>query len=148
ERENDWDCRIKEVMAQRIQNMAHLWFGRRLRKKFAWKAEQRKATERSTSKQRIVKFIAKRMRGFKARCRFERQLRCTWEKLWDIDSQKSFWYNHQSTVSQWEKPLMLSRYGDVEDPPPWIAIPPTEDQRFAGVVAVHFWHILGRTTLP
>lgn len=46
QREEDWDRRIKEVMARRIQNMAHLWFGRRSRAKFAWKGEQKRVNQR------------------------------------------------------------------------------------------------------
>jgi hypothetical protein len=86
QREEDWDRRIKEVMARRIQNMAHLWFGRRSRTKFAWKSEQKRVNQRrfsrplppppltvtsSTLKQTLVTFMSRKLRGFRARCRFE-----------------------------------------------------------------------------
>jgi hypothetical protein len=46
QREADWDQRLKEMMARRIQNMAHLWFGRKSRSKFTWKLEQRRVNEK------------------------------------------------------------------------------------------------------
>ena len=92
QREEDWDFRLKDMMIRRIQNMAHLWFGRKLRSKFAWKLEQKRVNERrliffhnhsyfyldfncyfniSSMKQTLVSFISRKLRGFKARRRFE-----------------------------------------------------------------------------
>jgi hypothetical protein len=84
QREVDWDQRLKELMARRIQSMARLWFGRKSRSKFAWKMEQRRVNEkrlpgirhspltlRSALKQTLVSCMARKLRGFKARCRFE-----------------------------------------------------------------------------
>lgn len=151
-------------------------------------------------KQTLVSFISRKIRGFKARCRFEyvysfiyyffkyflnifcfiliinrQQLHCTWEKVWDVTTQKLFWYNHQLQISTWEKPLLLMRYGDVENPPPWIVYeepentPEVDDNNTAITIntssssattttsqeqevkksqIVSYWHVPGQTYLP
>ncbi len=71
QREEDWDHRLKDLMVRRIQNMAHLWFGRKQREKFAWKGEQKRVNERSGMKQTLVTFLSRKVRGFRARNRFE-----------------------------------------------------------------------------
>jgi len=147
EKEKDWQARLEQIMAQRIQNMAHLWFGRRMREKNAWKAEQRKATERSHNKQKVVTFIARRMRGYRSRCRFELELHRTWEKVYDLETSRLFWYNHQSQESTWDRPLLLGRYGDVENPPPWVATTPAEGLQ-GSQTTVHYWHAVAKRSLP
>jgi hypothetical protein len=104
--------------------MAHLWFGRRSRSKFAWKSEQKRVNHRSALKQTLVSFMSRKLRGFRARCRFEQQLHVTWEKVWDVSSQRLFWFNHQTGEASWDKPRLLMRYGDVENPHPWVLLEP------------------------
>ena len=58
-------------MAQRIQNMAHLWFGRKARKKNEWRKEQLRLGERGALKQKVVSFLTKKFRAFKTSYKFK-----------------------------------------------------------------------------
>jgi hypothetical protein len=140
-RKEDWQKRIENVMARRIQNMAHLWFGRRKRKRLVWKLDQRQAEVRTMSKRQAVVFVGKKFRGYKARRRFERQLKCTWEKVWDLESRQLFYYNHHSEQALWERPRLLARYEDAENPPPWVASEVSAEGR------QEYWHVLARRTI-
>jgi hypothetical protein len=140
-RKEDWQKRLENVMAKRIQNMAHLWFGRKKRKKLVWKLDQRQAEVRTMSKRQAVVFLGKKFRGHKARRKFELQLKCTWEKVWDLESKQLFYYNHHSKESVWERPQLLVRYEDVENPPPWVA----SDVNGDGVQ--EYWHVIAKRTI-
>ena len=140
-RKEDWQRRLENVMARRIQNMAHLWFGRRKRTRMMWKLEQRAAEIRTMSKRKAVTFLGKKFRGYKARLRFRRQLKCTWEKVWDLDSKQLFYYNHHTQESLWDKPHLLIKYEDVENPPPWIA----SNANIAGVQ--EYWHVIAKRSI-
>jgi hypothetical protein len=93
------------------------------------------------------------------------QIHCTWEKVWDLQQQRLFWYNHQTKVeiivfrfifsqtSTWEKPLLLIRYGDVENPPLWVVIddPSQSDAPSIspdGSKKYSYWHVTGQKSLP
>jgi hypothetical protein len=98
------------------------------------------------------------------------QLHCTWEKVWDVATQKLFWFNHQTGESTWDKPRLLMRYGDVENPHPWVLLEDEQAQqevacpssslsrhRAQGVedppqpyapASCSYWHVPTQTSLP
>jgi hypothetical protein len=43
-------------------------------------------------------------------------------KVWDVARKRIFWHNHLTKESVWDKPLLLKRYGDIENPCPWHAM--------------------------
>ena len=140
-RKEDWQKRLENVMAKRIQSMARKRFAWKKRMKLVWKLDQRQAEVRTMSKRQAVVFVGKKFRGFKARLKFARQLQCTWEKHWDLESKQLFYFNHHSKESVWERPRLLVRYEDVENPPPWVAATAT-----AGGVQ-EYWHVIAKRTI-
>ena len=124
ERTRDWNFMTQSYMARRIQYMFRAWKGRRARRDMLWKVDSR-GLFASRARERLALSLMQRLvAGMVARLRFHRQLVLTIEKVWDISSGLAFYHNHQTGSSSWEPPLLLRRYGDVEDPLPWVILHP------------------------
>lgn len=106
-RREEWQDVLRQYMARRLQGMYRLWKGRAMRKRLRWKLLQREQAARTKQQRLLVECIVRRFRGRRARRLFERQLALTIEKVWDRDSRRVFYYNHQTQVSTWDAPRLL-----------------------------------------
>ena len=103
----EWDALIKNHMASRLQFMfrrrkAHKW-----RQKSLFKLTNM-ILKAKTDKQRFcVRFMERSWEGYKSRLLFRKQLRYAFEKIWDLESGKLFWYNSVTGVSTWDRPSIL-----------------------------------------
>ncbi len=66
----------------------------------------------------------------------------TYEKVWDVETGRMFWYNHHTKVSYWERPHLLWRYGDVSMPSPWIVDSKSTPEKPC------YWHVTAKKFLP
>ena len=87
-----------------------------------WKLDNRKHVEGMKQKQIVIQFLNRRYKGVRSREAFRRQLWCTVEKVWDVTRKRIFWHNHTTNESVWDRPRLMKRHGDVENPCPWQAI--------------------------
>ena len=124
EKSKDWNILLHSYMARRIQYMYSLWKGRRERKDMLWKVDSRELFASRARERNAWILIERHVAGMVSRLRFRRQLHLTVEKVWDVNSGLKFYHNHQLGTSSWEIPLLLRRFGDVEDPLPWIILHP------------------------
>lgn len=169
-----WDILIKDTMARRIQYMYRLRKARKKRAAKVWQVYNRNAINARTKQKICISFMEKTFKGRRVREKFAKQLNYVYEKVWDIESGRLFWMNHVTKVSVWERPYMLGRYGDVEMPLPWIAIPDIDnisddEHSDVGVVTndnaltlhsrpsqtisskkktTSYWHVTARRSLP
>ena len=123
-----------------MQAMARRWLARRKRQKMLWKVENRKHVQDVKRKQIVIQFLNRRYRGVRVREEFRRQLWCTVEKVWDVDNKRIFWHNHKLKTSVWDKPHLMRKYGDVENPCPWQAMDVTN--KTTGAKEVNYWHVI------
>ena len=49
--------------------------------------------------------------------------------MWDVNEGQAFWFNLQDKRATWTRPPLLSRYGDVSEPCPWVAVDVTMVER-------------------
>ena len=127
EKSRDWNGMIHSYMAKRVQYMYRAWRGRRGRKDMLWKVDSRGLFASRAQERLALGLMQRHVAGMAARLRFQRQLVLTIEKVWDITSGLTFFHNHQTGSSSWDPPLLLRRYGDVDDPLPWVILHPDGD---------------------
>lgn len=145
-KKEDWDLLIKNFMAKRIQRgMYRVWKARKKRQKKIWRIKSRDETLMRSRQIYCVNFFVTWFQGYKSRVKFIRELMLTYEKVWDIDNKKLFWYNHLTKSSHWERPHLLWRYGDVSKPYDWIAKDAVLPN---GTVTVHYWHVPSGKDVP
>lgn len=169
-RAEGWEEVMKNHMAQRLQYMYRQFKCRKQRKSQMWSIVTRNSIAVRAKQRKCVKWMERYHRGARSRLLFAKQLRCVYEKVWDIESGRLFWLNHQTNVSTWERPALLWRYGDVEQPSPWVSIPESaesDDDTVASGVSdinnvnidhvgppksknssIHFWHVTARKSIP
>lgn len=135
----EWEQVVLHISAMRLQNMARRWLARRKRRRELWKVDNKIAFENNKKKQKVYLFISRRIALHRSRELFKRQLWCTIEKVWDIQRKRIFWHNHMNHESSWEKPKLLKRYGDVENPSVWQAMEVANSK--TGQKEVNFWHV-------
>ena len=78
-----------------------------------------------------------------------REYHKTIEKVWDLKSQRLFWYNHHTKESSWEKPRLVRRFGDVEKPFTWITLSidspdGATDESGAPLQVPAYWHVVAK----
>jgi hypothetical protein len=135
----EWEQVVLHISAMRLQGMARRWLARRKRRRELWKVDNKIAFETNKKKQKVYLFLSRRIALRRIRDLFRRQLWCTIEKVWDIQRRRIFWHNHQTRESSWEKPKLLKRYGDVENPSVWQAMEVVNGR--TGRKEVNFWHV-------
>lgn len=140
QQEEEWQQIVLAISTKRMQAMARRWLARRKRRKHLWKVENRKHSEGVKQKQIVIQFLNRRYKGVRSREAFRRQLWCTVEKVWDVSRKRIFWHNHETKLSLWDRPLLLKRYGDVENPCPWQAM--EGKSKLTGANEVHYWHVI------
>jgi hypothetical protein len=135
----EWEQVVLHISAMRLQGMARRWLARRRRRRELWKVDNKIAFEKNKKKQKVYIFLSRRIALRRIRNAFKRQLWCTIEKVWDIQRKRIFWHNHHTHESSWEKPRLLKRYGDVENPCVWQAMEVVNAK--TGGKEVNFWHV-------
>jgi len=159
-------------MARRIQRMYFLRRARKKRQAKVWQILNREAIEVRTKQKLAIGFMERTFKGRRTRERFAKQLHFAYEKVWDLESGRLFWMNHSTKQSVWERPLMLWKYGDVEMPSPWVAVPDmdeSDDGSDVGVVSndralaldarpsstqssrkktSSYWHVTAKRSIP
>lgn len=139
--------------------MYHQWKSRKVRRAKVWKIINKNSIATRAKQRKCVNFIERTWYGMKFRTKFAKQLRCTYEKAWDIENGRMFWLNHETKAASWERPRLLWRYGDVEMPTPWVAIPeglpgdPADEEAEAAAAVqttkkLNFWHVTAKRSLP
>jgi hypothetical protein len=141
----DWKVVKEDFYVRKLQYLYRQWAGRRQRNTQMWKVERGTERKDRKIKKKIALFITWHYIGLKTRRLFHYQLKMNMEKVWDVDSGRLFWYNHITKVSSWDRPLLLGRYEDVENPSPWIAMDTQSEQ---GEWSVHYYHVPAKTELP
>jgi len=122
ERAKDWRDFLQDFMATRIQIQVRAFLIRREMAVMKWKNEATIVQTKKAKEFVIRHFVTSHYHGYKSRARFRKQLHCTYEKLWDTERARLFWYNHQTRESSWSEPHLIHRHGDVENPSPWIPV--------------------------
>eukprot|EP00607_Mallomonas_marina_P008377 CAMPEP_0182424456 /NCGR_PEP_ID=MMETSP1167-20130531/10667_1 /TAXON_ID=2988 /ORGANISM="Mallomonas Sp, Strain CCMP3275" /LENGTH=263 /DNA_ID=CAMNT_0024604287 /DNA_START=162 /DNA_END=954 /DNA_ORIENTATION=+ len=97
-----------------------------------WKKQANITAEKKSKAFDIRRFVTGHFHGYKSRKKFRRQLHCTYEKVWDTEHARLFWYNHQTQESSWTEPHLIHRYGDVESPSPCIPVQHTSEETAEG----------------
>lgn len=141
-KEEDWDKTMKNYMVKRLQGMLRRWKAGKKRHKKVLKIYNKEITTKMVYKKVIAKFIDTYYHGYQVRRIFKCQLHYTYEKVWDTASCKCFWYNHQTKISVWDRPLLLWRYGDVPTPSPWVVATDSVSGQSG------YWHSAAKRFLP
>ena len=169
-KKHDWEDLMRQVMARRMQFMYKQWKLRKRRKAKLWAIQTQIAANRRKFAIKIVNHCTRLFLGSKARASFVRQLRLAWQKVFNVQDGRMFWYNHHLKQSVWERPHLLWRYGDVPLPQVWVPIDvpvsqPAEgqlseagqgavaDSNTSGTTkeqmyALHYWHVKAKRDLP
>ena len=158
----DWEDLLQGLMVRRMQWMYRQWKLRKKRRAKLWAMQTQIATNRRRIAQKIVTFCERLTLAAKVRAAFKRELLLTYQKVYDVNDGRVFWFNHLTKAAVWERPHLLWRYGDVPPPQPWspidVPIPlpeeavedmgdetkPPREQMFA----LHYWHATARRDLP
>ena len=109
-------------MVRRLQWMYRQWKLRKERRAKLWDMQSRIATNRRRIAQKIVTFLEKLHTAAKVRELFKRELCLTYQKVYEVNDGRIFWFNHLTKTAAWERPHLLWRYGDVGMPNPWSPI--------------------------
>jgi hypothetical protein len=108
-REKEWDSILKNYMATRLQYMYRRRKGNKWRQKSMFKL-MNAVLKSKTDKQRMcVRFMERSFLAYRIRMVFRKQLKYAFEKIYDIDSGKLFWYNCVTGQSTWDRPYMLGK---------------------------------------
>lgn len=105
----EWDLLIKNHMASRLQYMYRRRKANNWRKKRMFKLTNAILKAKTDMQRQCVRFMERSWIGYKSRFIFRKQLRYAYEKIWDLDSGKLFWYNSITGVSSWDRPYMLGK---------------------------------------
>mgnify|MGYP006180113977 FL=1 len=96
-------------MASRLQYMFRRRKARKWREKSLFKLTNM-ILKAKTDKQRFcVRFLERSYEGYKSRVLFRKQLKYAFEKIYDLDSGKLFWYNSVTGQSTWDRPSILGK---------------------------------------
>ena len=68
-----------------------------------WKIQRKMDKIRTNTHRKCVRFIEKCFMGYKSREIFQKQLCFIFEKMYHIESKKTFWFNHHTKEAMWEK---------------------------------------------
>jgi hypothetical protein len=172
-KDEEWDLLVKNHMASRLQFMYRRRKANQWRQKKMLKLTNQVLKAKTDTHRRCVRFLERSWEGYLSRMRFRKQLRYTFEKIWDVDSAKLFWYNCVTGASTWDRPYLLGRYEDVSDPSEWVSNPvvASDEDRAAGrriysgadlaetsfdgvqfdksqSYVVHYWHVKARKSIP
>ena len=168
-RNEDWERLLNDTMIRRIQYMYRVWKCRQKRRAKMWHVINRNSIAIRAKQRKCVRFVEKAHRGSEARIKFKKQLHMVYEKVWDIERGRLFWVNHQTGEKSWDRPWLLWRYGDVETPSPWVAIPEgmdddasvdtvntdgslglnvDNDKNSPKTKTYHFWHCTAKRSIP
>jgi hypothetical protein len=108
-KEKEWDLLLKNYMATRLQYMYRRRKGNKWRQKSMFKL-MNAVLKSKTDKQRMcVRFMERSFLAYRVRMVFRKQLKYAFEKIYDIDSGKLFWYNCVTGESSWDRPYMLGK---------------------------------------
>lgn len=133
-------------MAKRMQYMYRQWKCRKRRAKKLWAVNNAIMDRKRKKQTNVIAFIENGFLCAKVRLEFKKQLHLVYEKVWDTESGRMYWYNHHTKVSVWERPHLLWRYGDVFVPTPWVPVDVFVESKKKW--EVHYWHVPGKTELP
>lgn len=145
-KEEDWNTTLRNHMIRKMQYMFRFWKARRKRRQKIYKIQNKEANIRRVYHQKIVSFVERLHMGCVARAEFAKQLHFTYEKVWDTEIKRLFWYNHKTKISSWERPKLLWRYGDCSKPSSWVVHKAHKPATVDGFV--HYWHVPSSKELP
>lgn len=105
--------------ATRIQRMVRRRKARQEAQRNHWRIERNEHIRRRNRRRAAVACIERKRIAVLYRRYFAKQLRSTWQKLYDRDTGCEFYFNFETRTSQYSMPHLLARYGDVEHPCMW-----------------------------
>lgn len=103
----EWDSIVKNYMASRLQYMYRRRKGNKWRAKSMFKLMNAVMKEKTDKQRFCVRFMEKCFMAYRVRLVFRKQLKYAFEKIYDIDSGKLFWYNCVTGQSTWDRPYIL-----------------------------------------
>lgn len=107
----EWDLLLKNHMASRLQYLFRQRKARQWRQKGMQKLTNMILKAKADKQRFCVRFIERSVEGYKSRVKFRQQLKYAFEKIYDLDSGKIFWYNSVTGLSTWDRPTMLGEFG-------------------------------------
>lgn len=108
-KEADWDLTLKNYMASRLQFMYRRRKGNKWRQNKMYKLMNAVLKEKTDKQRLCVRFMEKCFVAYRVRLLFRKQLKYAFEKVYDIDSAKVFWYNCVTGQSTWDRPYILGK---------------------------------------
>ena len=106
---SEWDSIVKNYMASRLQYMFRRRKGNKWRQKSMFKLMNAVLKAKTDQQRYCVRFMERSFAAYKVRLIFRRQLRYAFEKIYDVDSGKLFWYNCITGEASWDRPYILGR---------------------------------------
>jgi hypothetical protein len=83
-------------MAKRMQYMYRQWKCRKRRGKKLWSVNNAIMDRKRKKQTNVIAFIENGFVCAKTRLEFKKQLHLVYEKAWDTESGRMYWYNHHT----------------------------------------------------